>query len=77
MLDKFALEYSRLQDCFNIDKLGRCIGNNCKTMETDNIIDYKIIGIFNSYDGASEAAKKIRNKIGERGPLNDDIEVLM
>lgn len=60
-----VVEYSRSQRAFHVDTLENVIKNNLKMYlihKEDNLPysnDYQIIGVFKSYDDASEFIKKL------------------
>lgn len=63
MNDKWVLEYSVSQDCFNVDTKERILEENIHAMYTKMSNDYKIIGEFNTQEMALEAANKLRKKL--------------
>ena len=62
----YTLEYSHEQDALHIDEFDHVIKRNNKMLEEKKYNDYKIIGIFDTYDEALKASKEFRDKIGYR-----------
>jgi hypothetical protein len=61
--NKWVLEYSVSQDCFNVDTKENILEKNINAMYTKMSNDYKIIGEFNTQEIALEAARKLRERI--------------
>jgi uncharacterized protein HemY len=51
--DKFALVYSWQQGCFIIEHLKRYIEMNIKSTLAKTDTQYKLVGLFDSYDEAA------------------------
>lgn len=61
---KWSVEYSISQDCFHVDDLENVLKINTSDMiSKNNWTDYKIIGIFNTQEEATEYASECRRKI--------------
>ena len=66
MNNKWVLEYSVSQDCFNVDTKERILQKNRLAMYEQMSNDYKIIGEFSNEDDAFEMGNIYREKIGRR-----------
>ena len=66
MKDKWVLEYSVSQDCFNVDTKERILQKNRLAMYEQMSNDYKIIGEFETEDEAFEMGNILRRKVGSK-----------
>lgn len=62
ILDHYVVEYSVMQKCFYYDKFYKIIEKNLRdAKEKKSLNDYKIIGIFETIDGAVDYIKHLKN----------------
>ena len=66
MNNKWVLEYSVSQDCFNVDTKERILQKNRLAMYEQMSNDYKIIGEFETEDEAFEMGNILRRKVGSK-----------
>lgn len=66
MSNKWVLEYSVSQDCFNVDTKERILQKNRIAMYEQMSNDYKIIGEFETEDEALEMGNILRRKVGSK-----------
>lgn len=59
----FTVEYSVRQDCFHIAELEETLNNNLRTSVQQIDIDYRILGIYNTYQEAQGAADGFRKMV--------------
>jgi hypothetical protein len=71
MNNKWVLEYSVSQDCFNVDTKERILQKNRLAMYEQMSNDYKIIGEFSNEDDAFEMGNIYREKIGRRNTFRE------
>ena len=57
-----SLEWSFSQKCFHIEPVGDAMKSNVGAFLRGGSSDYVILGIFSSYEDASDAAEMLRNK---------------
>lgn len=62
MNEKFAVLYSFEQKAFHIETLGEYIQSNITVTCIKKDHQYRLIGLFNTYDEGSEFVKTIRSK---------------
>lgn len=63
ILEYYVAEYSVLQNSFHCDKLSNVIQTNLSIIEDKTVNDYKIIGIFKTFDEAVEYNKYMKQKL--------------
>lgn len=63
MVMNFTVEYSVRQNCFHIDTIERTLETNIRTSINQIDVDYRIIGIFSSYEEATKYVREFRAKI--------------
>lgn len=61
-MELFTLEYSVKQKCFHITDLENVCEMNLSAILNRTPTDYLIIGVFDSFERASDIAKELRNK---------------
>ena len=61
--EMWVVEYSVIQECFNISTMLKAMENNISTMITGRPNDYLIIGLFDSLDEARNHCDSIKKKI--------------
>jgi hypothetical protein len=56
----WVAEYSRSQDAFNVDTLGRILQTNAALILSQDNNDYLVFGIFDSIEEADAACDEMR-----------------
>ena len=59
----YVAEYSIEQNCFHIEQLNDLLKINIEAALSKKHNDYQMIGIFETYDEASDYIEKVRPKI--------------
>ena len=57
---KYAVEYSRSQDAFNVDSLDHVLEMNQRNAMNMEGNDYQVLAIFENYDDAGKFAQEFR-----------------
>ena len=64
MYDYYVVEFSTRQKFFHISTFKESIESNIRTALNNIDNDYKIIGIFETYEQANDFCNQYRNKFG-------------
>lgn len=63
----WVAEYSREQDCYHVDQLGRTIRKNMHMVAEKRNNDYLMFGLFQTHDEAHDACTRMRAIHKQRG----------
>lgn len=63
MIEKYVVEYSKSQNCFNITTLEKSINTNKQIFKNKISSDYQIIELSDSYEEASSIVKELRKEL--------------
>lgn len=63
MKEKYVVEYSNSQSCFNIATLEKVINTNKQIFKNKISSDYQIIELVDSYEEASSFVKELRKEL--------------